>query len=132
MLTDITYLFYKNGQKAYLLTILYASINEVLAYNLSKSLQINIVIKTVDNLLEAIVYLNKAAYIHSDQGSHYTSPIFQNKLKEIGQSMSRPALQESFWRHLKDERNIKECETFYELVKEIDDYIDYHNNYRSQ
>ena len=46
--------------------------------------------------------------------------------------MSRPALQESFWRHLKDERNIKECETFYELVKEIDDYIDYHNNYRSQ
>lgn len=132
LLTDITYLFYKNGKKAYLSTILYASINEVLAYNLSKSLQINIVIKTIDKLLESIVYLNKAAYIHSDQGSHYTSPIFQNKLKEIGQSMPRLALQESFWGHLKDEKNIKECEAFYELVKEIDDYIDYHNNYRSQ
>lgn len=41
LLTDITYLFYKAGQKAYLSTILDASTNEILSYNLSKSLQIN-------------------------------------------------------------------------------------------
>lgn len=36
-----------------------------------------------------------------------------------------------FW-HLKDEANIKQCITFEELVKEIDDYIKYYNNYRAQ
>ena len=140
LLTDITYLFYKNGQKAYLSTVLDASTNEVLAYNLSKSLQMDIVTNTIDNLLNTTSFLHKDAFIHSDQGSHYTSPIFQKKLKEkgIGQSMSRRgncwdnAPQESFFGHLKDETNIKECETFEDLVKEIDDYIVYHNNYRAQ
>ena len=42
------------------------------------------------------------------------------------------APQESFFLHLKDEANIKACEIFEELVKEIDDYIDYHNNFRRQ
>ena len=140
LLTDITYLFYKNGQKAYLSTILDASTNEILSYNLSKSLKIDIVIQTIDNLTNPSLTLHKDAFIHSDQGSHYTSPIFQKKLKEngIGQSMSRRgncwdnAPQESFFGHLKDETNIKECGTFEDLVKELDDYIIYHNNYRAQ
>ncbi|WP_027632992.1 IS3 family transposase, partial [Clostridium hydrogeniformans] len=76
----------------------------------------------------------------SDQGVHYTSPIFQNKVKKnkLGQSMSRRgncwdnAPQESFFGHLKDEVDIKACDTFEDLVKEIDDYIDYHNNFRGQ
>ena len=140
LLTDITYLFYKNGHKSYLSTILDTSTNEVLAYNISKSLKINIVIETIDKLMNSNAYLHKDVFIHSDQGAHYTSPIFQKKLKEngIGQSMSRRgncwdnAPQESFFGHLKDETHIKECETFEDLQKEIDDYIDYHNNYRPQ
>lgn len=47
LLTDITYLFYKDGQKAYLSTILDTSTNEILSYNLSKSLKINIVTQTL-------------------------------------------------------------------------------------
>lgn len=140
LLTDITYLFFKNGQKAYLSTILDAATNEVLAYNLSNSLKIDIVIDTIDNLLKAKHHLHRDVFIHSDQGAHYTSPIFQNKLKQhnIGQSMSRRgncwdnAPQESFFGHLKDEAYINECKTFQELITEIDDYIDYYNNYRSQ
>ncbi|WP_085954050.1 IS3 family transposase [Clostridium butyricum] len=140
LLTDITYLFYKDGQKAYLSTILDASTNEILSHNLSKSLKINIVTQTIDNLFNTPLTLHKDAFIHSDQGAHYTSPIFQKKLKEkgIGQSMSRRgncwdnAPQESFFGHLKDETTIKECETFEDLIKEIDDYIAYHNNYRAQ
>jgi transposase InsO family protein len=140
LLTDITYLFFKNGQKAYLPTILDAATNEVLAYNLSKSLKIDIVTDTIDNLINTRDRLHKDAFIHSDQGVHYTSPIFQNKVKQlnIGQSMSRRgncwdnAPQESFFGHLKDEAYINECETFEKLVNEIDDYIDYYNNYRSQ
>lgn len=141
LLTDISYLFFKNGQKAYLSTILDASTNEVLAYNISKSLKIDIVTNTIDMLLQSSrIKLNKDVFIHSDQGVHYTSPIFQKKLKEnkIGQSMSRRgncwdnAPQESFFGHLKDETYLKDCETFEELVKEIDDYMSYHNNYRCQ
>lgn len=140
LLTDITYLFYKNGQKAYLSTVLDASTNEVLAYNLSKSLKIDIVTDTINKLMNSASFLHKDVFIHSDQGVHYTSPIFQKKLKEngIGQSMSRRgncwdnAPQESFFGHLKDETYIKDCETFEELKEEIEDYIDYHNNYRPQ
>lgn len=42
------------------------------------------------------------------------------------------ASQEAFFRHLKDETYIKDCETFDELQEEIEDYIDYYNNYRPQ
>ncbi|MEW8963543.1 IS3 family transposase [Paraclostridium dentum] len=141
LLTDISYLFYKNGQKAYLSTILDASTNEVLAYHVSKSLKIDIVTNTIDLLLKSNKFsLHKDAFIHSDQGVHYTSPIFQSKLKDsnLSQSMSRRgncwdnAPQESFFGHLKDETHIKKCATFEELVKEIDDYMDYYNNYRGQ
>ena len=38
--------------------------------------------------------------------------------------------QESFFGHLKDEISIKECETFEDLVKEIDEYIEYYNNFQ--
>ena len=38
------------------------------------------------------------------------------------------APQESFFGHMQDELKIKECLSFDEL--EIDDYMDYYNNYR--
>ena len=141
LLTDISYLFFKNGQKAYLSTILDASTNEILAHNISKSLKIDIATDTIDKLIHNNKYLlRKDSFIHSDQGAHYTSPIFQKKVKKsnLGQSMSRRgncwdnAPQESFFGHLKDEVNISRCETFEELIKEINNYIDYHNNYRPQ
>lgn len=141
LLTDISYLSFKDGQRAYLSTILDASTNETLAYTVSKSLKIDIVIDTIDNLVNSNSSLiHKDVFIHSDQGVHYTSPTFQSKLKQnnIGQSMSRRgncwdnAPQESFFGHLKDETNIKDCKTFEDLVKEISDYIDYYNNHRGQ
>jgi len=67
LLTDITYLFYKNGQKAYLSTILDASTNKELSYTLSKSFKIDIVTKTVERLVSSnkfLIHLN--AFIHSD------------------------------------------------------------------
>ena len=136
-----SYLFFKHGQKAYLSTILDVSTNEILAYNISKSLKIDIVTDTIDKLIKNnSSLLRNDSFIHSDQGAHYTSPIFQKKVKtyNLGQSMSRRgncwdnAPQESFFGHLKDETSIKECETFEELVKEITEYIDYYNNFRGQ
>lgn len=86
------------------------------------------------------LHLDNAAFIHSDQGVHYTSPKFQHLLKKykLGQSMSRRencwdnAPQESFFGHLKDEVAYKNCIKLDELQISIDNYIDYYNNYRCQ
>ena len=141
LLTDITYLFYGKGKKAYLSTIKDGSTNEILAYNISDSLTLDIATDTLYKLKNnRKVKLDKDAFIHSDQGVHYTSPKFQKLVKKykLGQSMSRRgncwdnAPQESFFGHFKDEAYIKQCETFEELKKEIKQYLIYYNNYRYQ
>ena len=84
MLTDITYMPYGNNKMAYLSTIKDSSTNEILAYNLSNNLAIDIVTETINKLVKLKSFkLHKDAFIHSDQGSHYTSPIFQKLLKNI-------------------------------------------------
>ena len=78
--------------------------------------------------------------IHSDQGFHYTNPEYRKLLKEnrVIQSMSRKgncidnAPMESFFGHLKDELDYKNCITFKELVDKIDEYMYYYNNERFQ
>lgn len=141
-LTDITYLFYgKKKEKAYLSTIKDSVTNEIVAHQLSKSLDIGFVLDTVEMLINnSNIKISKDAFIHSDQGCHYTSLAFQKLLREsgIGQSMSRRgncwdnAPQESFFGHMKDELYLNECAYYKELQDEIDDYIDYYNNYRYQ
>lgn len=143
ILTDITYLFYgKNRRKAYLSVMKDCFTNEILSYVISESLEVDFVLKTVEILMEkhgSSLKTNKTI-INSDQGSHYTSIAFQQLLKdnELRQSMSRRgncwdnAPQESFFGHMKDEINIKECGSFDELNTIIDDYMDYYNNDRYQ
>ena len=50
MLTDITYMPYGNNKMAYLSTIKDSSTNEILAYNLSNNLAIDIVTETINKL----------------------------------------------------------------------------------
>ena len=141
LLTDITYLFYGNGKKAYLSTIKDSSTNEILAYNVTDNLRLDIVTDTILKLKRnRKINLTKDAFIHSDQGVHYTSPTFQRLVKSccLGQSMSKRgncwdnAPQESFFGHFKDEAYIKSCETLEELKKEIRDYMSYYNSHRYQ
>jgi len=141
LLTDITYLSYGNYQRAYLSTIKDAETTEILAYRLSTNLYLDFVLNTMWDLVkQKEVPIPKDAFVHSDQGSHYTSPIFQSLLKELklGQSMSRRgncwdnSPQESFFGHMKDEIDLKSCKTFKDLQLEIDRYIEYYNNYRYQ
>lgn len=116
--------------------------NEILSYVVSKSLEVDFVLKTVNLLIEnhgSSLKTNKTV-INSDQGCHYTSIAFRELLKDKKprQSMSRRgncwdnAPQESFFGHMKDEINLKDCGTFEKLVEIIDDYIDYYNNERYQ
>jgi transposase InsO family protein len=141
LLTDITYMFYGNSQKAYLSTIMDAFTKQILSYVLSDSLEVDFVLETVNILIrDHGISLTKETLIHSDQGCHYTSIKFQELIlkKEIRQSMSRRgncwdnAPQESFFGHMKDEIHIDKCSTFDELQIEVDNYMDYYNNDRYQ
>lgn len=142
LLTDITYIFYDGGV-CYLSTILDAFTREILAYELSPNLEVSFVLKTVDELIaEHGSTLDDTTIIHSDQGCHYTSKAFIQKLKDnqFIQSMSRKgncwdnAPQESFFGHMKDEikYEIAMMKTFDEVKAKIDDWIDYYNNDRYQ
>ncbi|HCG4536375.1 TPA: IS3 family transposase [Salmonella enterica subsp. enterica serovar Typhi str. AG3] len=139
LLTDITYLPYRNGKRAYLSTIKDAETNEILAYEVSSSLHLDIALNTLKKLKKHS-HLAEDAFIHSDQGFHYTSPIYQALVKKmgLGQSMSRRgncwdnAPQESFFGHLKDETNFSNCETLEEVKREIKSYMTYYNHYRGQ
>ncbi|WP_138752134.1 IS3 family transposase [Paenibacillus sinopodophylli] len=141
LLTDITYLPYNRTEVGYLSTILDASSGELLAYHLSKRIDLSIATQTIDKLMkQRRVKLHKAVFIHSDQGSHYTSPTYQKLLKQkgLGQSMSRRgncwdnAPQESFFGHMKDHVDNRGCISFQELQDEIDRYIRYYNHHRYQ
>jgi putative transposase len=141
LLTDITFLYYGKGQKAYLSTIKDGSTNEILSYNVSSQMTLDLVTDTLLKLKrDKRVKLAKGAFIHSDQGYDYTCPTFQKQVKllKLGQSMSRKgncwdnAPQESFFGHFKDEANIKPCNSIGELKSEIKNYITYYNNFRYQ
>lgn len=142
LLTDITYIFYDTGV-CYLSTILDAFTREILAYELSTNLQIEFVLRTVENLVkEHGCTLDDTTIVHSDQGCHYTSKAFIKALSnnKFVQSMSRKgncwdnAPQESFFGHMKDEikYEIAMMKTYDKVKAKIDDWIDYYNNDRYQ
>lgn len=141
LLTDITYLPYGNKAMAYLSTIKDGSTNELLAYHISDRITLDIATKTIDKLMSnKKIELHKDAFIHSDQGCHYTSPTYQKLLNKygLGQSMSRRgncwdnAPQESFFGHLKDEVDYESCQSLEELKAKIKQYMIYYNYSRYQ
>ena len=142
LLTDITYLFFVDS-KCFLSTILDAFTHEVLAYQASLTLKVDFVLDTVDRLVQTHgCTLDNESIVHSDQGCHYTSYAFIQKLKDARfvQSMSRRgncwdnAPQESFFGHMKDEiaSLIAVCDTFEAVLARVDDWMDYYNNDRGQ
>lgn len=141
LLTDITYLFYNHGKKAYLSVIKDACTKQVMAYVSSESLEVDFVLETVNILIrDHGVSLSNKTILHSDQGCHYTSISFRKLLSDskLRQSMSRRgncwdnAPQESFFGHMKDEIHLEKCNSFSDLKCVIDDYMDYYNNDRYQ
>ena len=141
LLTDITYIINGKAPRCYMSTIIDACTKELLGWVLSETLEIDFVLETVGMVIRDYgISLSTEALIHSDQGCHYTSVQFRQLLKDIGlrQSMSRRANcwdnapQESFFGHMKDEIDISECSSFYEIYAIISDWADYYNNDRCQ
>ena len=138
--TDITYIFF-NYLPAYLSVIKDIASGEVIAWKVSRRINMDLVLKTVECMEknERIDSL-KNIMIHSDQGFHYTNPLYIDKIKELGmiQSMSRKgncidnAPMESFFGHLKDDVDYKACQTFKELRFLVDEYMLEYNNERPQ
>jgi len=128
---------------AYLSVIKDIASGEVISWKLSRHLQMSIVLETIENMknnsnLTAGIFRN--ILIHSDQGFHYTNPEYIANIEklEMVQSMSRKgncidnAPMESFFGHMKDDIDYKECKTFEELNLMIDEYMEYYNNRRYQ
>lgn len=141
LLTDITYIYYAKGQRAYLSVIKDGATREILAYYLSTSLRMDIVYSTLDKLMEREDFIpHPNCLIHSDQGVHYTHPEFQKKVRDLGldQSMSRRgncwdnAPMESFFGHMKDGIDFKECTSVFEVKQAIKEYMEYYNEDRYQ
>ncbi|WP_254777344.1 IS3 family transposase [Paenibacillus sp. cl6col] len=142
LLTDITYLKYNHGQQwGYLSCVKDGSTNEILAHYLSTSLELWLVNRTLDKLLERLNgNIHPEAILHSDQGMHYTHPEFQKHVVETGfrQSMSRRgncydnAPMESFFGHMKDQLEYKDCTSIDELRNRINEYIHFYNTERYQ
>ena len=140
LLTDISYLTYGKGRRAYLSTVKDGSTNEILAHEVSHSLSLDIALDTVKRLTRRKFKLHPDCVIHSDQGFHYTNPKFQKllKRKKLTQSMSRRgncwdnAPMESFFGHMKDEVDLKPLKTLEEVKKEILRYMNYYNYHRYQ
>lgn len=142
LLTDITYIPL-NKEFCYLSVIIDAFTMQVLAYQLSESLEVDFVLETVKQLFrEHKSTLTQKTLIHSDQGCHYTSVSFRELIEDLGlrQSMSRRgncwdnAPQESFFGHMKDELRFASSnwKTYEDVQKDIDDWMDYYNNDRYQ
>lgn len=139
--TDISYLFYGQNKRAYLSATKDLATGEIVAYNVNQSLSLSTGYEGLDARLSELSFeQRKNLIIHSDQGVHYTHPIYVNKLKKHGvtQSMSRKgncldnAPIESFFGHLKDEIDLARIENYEELRKEVAKYMNYYNNERAQ
>ena len=138
--TDITYLPF-NHRFAYLSVIKDIASGEIVASNLSMSLGMNLVIDTVENLKQNKNISDfENIMIHSDQGFHYTNPLYIEMVKQLKmvQSMSRKgncidnAPIESFFGHLKDDVDYKSCKIFEEVSFLISEYVKYYNQERQQ
>jgi len=138
---DITYLFCKDGL-SYLCAIKDMHDKSIVSWGLSRFIDHKLVMDTLDQAIESVPYEQRQELIlHSDQGWHFTHPIYRQRLRDshIIQSISARGSSvdncpiESFFSALKTEciylhKNLylKNLEA---IVKE---YMFYYNNQRLQ
>lgn len=132
--TDVTYLT-TNNKRYYLSVVKDLASKDIVAYNISEKHDLELILGTLTQMQK-----QNSAIMHSDRGGLYTSFQYIQKLKDLNliRSMSRSgncldnAPIESFFGHLKDEVDYKDCKTLKELRDKIDKYVYYYNNERYQ
>lgn len=136
--TDITYLPF-NHRFAYLSVVKDIASGEAVGWSVSQNIDMELVMNTIKHMRQNVSSLSDVM-IHSDQGCHYTNPLYQEQIKRLGmnQSMSRKgncldnAPIESFFGHLKDDVDYQDCKNFEELRLRIGEYMEYYNHERPQ
>ena len=135
-LTDVTYLDYGNGLRAYGSASVDPVTGRLICFVVSENNDLKLALDTLEAMDE---YPAKSgAILHSDQGMLYMTDDFQTAVagRGMNQSMSRRgncwdnAPQESFFGHFKDECRYEECSSMEEIRRKIDDYGVYYNTER--
>ena len=138
---DISYIFAKDGVK-YLCAIKDMYDKSIIAYTISKTLDLPFVLNTVQQAVNLVPWeQRKNLILHSDQGFHFTNIVYQKLLADnnIIQSISAKGSSvdnvpiESFFSTLKSEciyliKNLK----VKDIDETIDKFIEYYNNERLQ
>ena len=135
--SDITYIKVEEGF-VYLCVVIDLYSRKVIAYKVSKNINPELVRKTFLKAFESRSHPERVTF-HSDQGTQYTSYVFRTLLRSKGVTLSysRPgtphdnAVAESFFASIKKEVFRK---YFYPtkraVVKAVDEYVDFYNDYR--
>ena len=137
VLVDLTEMRLKGGQKSYVFAMKNALTREIVGLEVAANPSVSLVTKTVRT------FLSNASFgytLHSDQGTHFTSGEYRKTLRELNsiQSMSRKgncldnAPIESFFGHMKDEVDYKNCRSVEELRSVLKVYVEYYNKERPQ
>lgn len=134
--TDITYIPFQLNF-TYLSVVKDIASGEVVSWDLSMKLDMLFVLNTIASMSKLSC---DKAIIHSDQGFHYTNPLYIKAVKDLKmtQSMSSKgkcidnAPIESFFGHMKDELDYRSCQTYTELRLKISEYMRYYNHERKQ
>ena len=135
--TDVSE-FRVNRKRLYLSVIQDLYNGEVKGYQLSRSHNQDLVLKTLKKALDSAEDLSELL-IHSDQGILYQSPKYRNYLKKSNfiQSMGAKgsaydnAVVESFFGTLKCETiYLNKVRTLSDLIRTIDQYIHWYNHHR--
>ena len=138
---DISYIFATDGVK-YLCAIKDMYDKSIIAYTISKTLDLPFVLNTVQQAVNLVPWKQrKNLILHSDQGFHFTNIVYQKLLADnnIIQSISAKGSSvdnvpiESFFSTLKSEciyliKNLK----VKDIDETIDKFIEYYNNERLQ
>lgn len=140
LVTDVSYVYHKQG-RLYLSIIKDLYDNSILAYNLSKFNDNQLVFENLDLVFRKDWDKSKSCLLHSDQGFQYTNKQYHKKLETFNVTVSHSrkgncydnACCENFFSHLKSESLelfVPENET--QLMQQIDDFITWYNFDRPQ
>lgn len=138
--TDVTYLEYGSGQKAYLSAVKDLYDGYIVSFEIGKHNDNPLVMCTLEKAFKTLEG-DDDLLLHSDRGAQYTSKEYVRLTSEyaVRRSMSRVAKcldnapMESFWSHFKAEYySWKKYKIYEELVKDINDYIKFYNTQHYQ
>ena len=138
---DISYIFAVDGLK-YLCAIKDMYDKSIVAYKISSFIDLKLVLDTVKEAIKIVPYeQRKELILHSDQGWHFTHPLYIKLLRNnnITQSISYKGSSvdnvpiESFFSCLKSECIYLKEKLYKDEIEEIiDNFIYYYNNERLQ